>query len=334
MNVVPDFWVSSGHRLLDRAEDGGLVVTDDFLRLYLGRPEVLPPPEACAAEQGLHARLMARPRDPVEPTEIAGLAHPDARENWSLLIAFRDRLLEHPTLEAAFLAMLRGGVGATPAIFLNQLVHVILRNALDGETDVHVLRAAECFYRTQRVLRSEGRVLIADEMALAEADGSGAGDGSGAASQPLPDVLGADNAASYQARSDAHDLAIDFRPDGPGQRGLARAVERWLAHMIDLETQVRPMLGTDELPLHWFIGLDQEATRLGNAWWDGEPPDSKGLDRAVGLFTMRVRDEARVVERLRGHPVLLIMASTETGLLRLRPQNLITGLPLTGLRTP
>ncbi len=39
-----DFWISSGHHLLDRDEGGGLRVTDEFLKLYLARPELLPPP--------------------------------------------------------------------------------------------------------------------------------------------------------------------------------------------------------------------------------------------------------------------------------------------------
>ena len=50
-----DFWISSGHHLLDRDQGGGLSVTDEFLKLYLARPELLPPPEACAVERTLHA---------------------------------------------------------------------------------------------------------------------------------------------------------------------------------------------------------------------------------------------------------------------------------------
>jgi hypothetical protein len=48
------------------------------------------------------------------------------------MIAFRDRLLSQRTLEAAYLNLVRGGVGKTPPLFLNQLVQLILRNTLDG----------------------------------------------------------------------------------------------------------------------------------------------------------------------------------------------------------
>src|SRR5438128_6913013 len=92
---MTDFWLSCGHHLLDRDEGGGLVVTDEFLKAYLARPELAPPPEACVVERTLHAGLLADPRRRVEPGEIAAIADADARENRALLIAFRDLLLAH-----------------------------------------------------------------------------------------------------------------------------------------------------------------------------------------------------------------------------------------------
>ena len=100
-----DFWISCGHHLLDRDEGGGLVVTDEFLKLYLARPELIPPPEACAVERTLHGALLADPRMPVAASDIAAIADADARENWQMLIAFRDHLLRHKTLEAAYSAL-------------------------------------------------------------------------------------------------------------------------------------------------------------------------------------------------------------------------------------
>ncbi len=97
-----DFWISSGHHLLDREQGGGLHVTDEFLKLYLARPELLPPPEACTVERSLHAALLADPRISVSASDIASITDPDARENWQLLITFRDHLLRHKTLEGAY----------------------------------------------------------------------------------------------------------------------------------------------------------------------------------------------------------------------------------------
>src|SRR6478736_1738690 len=122
-----DFWLSCGHHLLDRDAGGGLTVTDDFLKVYLARPELAPPPEACVVEKTLHATLMADPRRPVGADEIAAIANADARENWQVMIAFRDLLIRHKTLEVAYLDIVRSGA-KIPHIFLIQIVHVILRN--------------------------------------------------------------------------------------------------------------------------------------------------------------------------------------------------------------
>ena len=105
---MKDFWVASGHHLLDRDRDGRLSVTDAFLKAYLARPELLPPETACEAELRLHHELlMHHPRRPVAADEIAAIEDPDARENWRYMVAFRDRLLAAPSLEAAYLALVR-----------------------------------------------------------------------------------------------------------------------------------------------------------------------------------------------------------------------------------
>src|SRR3979411_242545 len=74
---MKDFWLSCGHHLLDRAAGGGLIVTDEFLKAYLARPELAPPPEACIAERSLHTALLADPRRLVGPSELAEIADAD-----------------------------------------------------------------------------------------------------------------------------------------------------------------------------------------------------------------------------------------------------------------
>src|SRR5688572_11516272 len=137
-----DFWLSCGHHLLDRDAGGGLVLTDEFLKVYLARPEIVPPAEACDSERALHRALLTDPRQSVSQARIAAIADADARENWQLMTAFRDHLVGHRTLEAAYLDIVRRNL-RFPHVFLNQMVHVILRNMLDGCQDAFVLRAAE-----------------------------------------------------------------------------------------------------------------------------------------------------------------------------------------------
>jgi hypothetical protein len=160
---MKDFWISCGHHLLDREPGGGLLVTDEFLKVYLARPELIPPPEACVVERTLYGALLANPRLAISASDIAAIADADARENWQVLVAFRDLLLRHRTLEGAYAALMRNGAGKTPHLFVNQLVHAILRNALDGVEDAQVVRAAELFFRTQRVTLHEGALIAADE---------------------------------------------------------------------------------------------------------------------------------------------------------------------------
>src|SRR5262249_57829035 len=109
-----DFWLSCGHHLLDRDAGGGLVVTDEFLKAYFARPELAPPPEACVVERTLHATLMREPRRHIMANDIATIADADARENWQGMVAFRDLLLPHPTIAAAYHSPVPDCPRATP----------------------------------------------------------------------------------------------------------------------------------------------------------------------------------------------------------------------------
>ena len=107
---MKDFWIACGHHLLDRDASGGLVVTDGFLKAYFVRPELMPPNDACAVERRLHQELLADPRRVVAVEEVAAIANADARENWQFVLALRKLLLREPTLEAAYLALVRSRI--------------------------------------------------------------------------------------------------------------------------------------------------------------------------------------------------------------------------------
>ena len=322
-----DFWVSSGHLLLDKDASGRLVPTDDFLRLYLARPELAPPEGACAAERALHARLMAEPLAAVAEADIAVLADPDARENWQMMLAFRDLLVRNASLEAAYLELMRQGVGRTPPLFITQLVHVIMRNVLDGETDPMVLRAGELMFRPQRLTREAGGILLADEEVV---------DGEEQALHNSPlvamlgehkarqlDVLKPDNAESYWKRSDNFDMVLDFAPNAPARRTLADVMERWLAHMLGLEARITPLERIDDEAWFWFVGLDVESTRIGNRMWRGEKVSADQLDRVVALYLL----ELPTIAQLAGKRIYLILSMTAGRIVTLKPQNLLIGLP-------
>ena len=156
MSVKHDFWQSSGYHLLDRDDHGMLVVTDEFLKAYLARPEIRPPAEACIEERTLHANLLSDPQRSVGSGQISAMTDGDARENWSVLLEWRDHLVSNGTIEAAYLDIVRNGK-KVPHLFLNQLVHLILRNALHDCGDPFVARAAELFFRPQSSRSTMGR---------------------------------------------------------------------------------------------------------------------------------------------------------------------------------
>jgi hypothetical protein len=328
--LTKDFWLSCGHHLLDREDGGGLLVTDEFLKVYLARPELAPPPEACAAERALHGALFADPRAPIAACAIAAIADPDARENWQVMIAFRDHLVRHRTLEAAYADLVRRAL-KFPHLFINQLVHVILRNALDGCDDPFVLRAAELMFRPQKLTLHEGALLAADEETISGTSGAPVSplvSMLGLPAEAAIDVLGESNRENYWERSDRFDYALDLTA---GRRGLAafgEVLARWIAHVLSVEADVEPLTEMRDVNLSWYVGLDAEATRIGNVLWNGEELDKASRARIVGLYRLNIREPQIVVNKVKGEPVILILAMNADNVLRVKPQNLVTGLPI------
>jgi hypothetical protein len=329
---MKDFWVASGHHLLDRDTDGRLRVTDAFLKAYLARPELLPPENACEAERRLHHELlMHHPRRPVTAEEIAAMQDPDARENWAFMIDFRDLLLSSPTLEAAYLKLARGGAAKTPPLFMNQLAQAVLRNALDGEEDPYVLRAAELFFRPQRVTFHEGTVLLADAEAVElheqERHASPLLSMLGGPAVTELDILDEENAAGYFARSDAFDMVLNLG-SALARRGLATAIAAWIRHLLAIEVEIEPVERIDDENWTWFVGLDAEATRIGNALWKGDELEPESAERIIALFRLGFPDVREVVPEVGSRPAWLILAMTPDRTIRMKPQNLVAGLPL------
>jgi hypothetical protein len=331
-----DFWISCGHHLLDRNDSGGLVVTDEFLKAYFARPELMPPEEACAVERRLHRELLAEPRRPVEASEVADIADADARENWQFVLAFRDLLLGHATLEAAYLALIRSGSIHLPPLFVNQLVHVILRNALDGCDDPLVLRAAELFFRTQRLMLHEDAVLLGDAEVIGGVNPTpvlSLMSMLGATHDVEVEVLDEDNAGHYWHRSDQFDMGLDLTAGRRGQLALAAVMTRWLSHLLGVEVSIEPLIELRDAKLSWYVGLDTEATAIGDRLWHGEALDKETNGRVLGLYRLTFADPALVLEEVGREPVYLIMAMSAQKLVRLKPQNLLTGLPIRHLET-
>jgi hypothetical protein len=335
----PEFWITAGSHLLEHDDNGALVATPEFIRAYFSRPELAPVEESCPAERALYESLMDDPMQEVKPMAIDVIADGDAQHNYRIMLAFRDLLMAKGSLEAAYLAIVRGEAGfMIPPLFTSQLVHAIMRNIMDGERDPLRLRAAELFFRDQNVSTEDGRVMLADDEIVemfADTDGLGSiGQLLKESNTPIKqvelDVLHEDNKHIYWQRSDRFDTVIDFRFTQPALDGFARVCESWIAHFLDVEVRVQPMQRIDDEKWRWHIGLDAEATRILNTLYQGETLSHDVLEQIVGLFRLTFSNPDIVRADVRNHPVYLGVAKTPGGKLKLKPQNLLVNLPLAG----
>jgi hypothetical protein len=330
-----DFWPSCGYRLLHKGEDGRLYVTDDYLRLYYQRPELAPPPEARDAERALHAALLDSPRRAVSEGEIAAVDDADARENYRVMLRFRAQLLEAPTLEAFYAGLFRREV-AVPPDFVHHTVQVILRSLLDGTGDGMQARAAELFFRRQRVAIQEGAIMTADDETVqkhAETGGFGnlgrlLREGQTSTRTIDLDVLDEQSADSYFGRDELHDTVLQMNTDRPGCAAFCRVIELWLAHFHGVETTVKPVREIPDDDWHWHAGLDAEATATLNDVYSGAEVEPARLKRIVGLYRMEFRDRSALRPEMAGNAVFLGLAVAPDGTLRMKPQNLLLNLPL------
>lgn len=326
------FWASSGHLLLDREPGGGLVVTDDFLKAYLARPEVLPPEEACDAERALYGKLMAEPQAEVAEREIAAIADADARENWHFLLGWRERLLAAPTLQGAYAGIIRGGTAGIPPVFLDQLVHVILRAGLDEESDPFVVRAAECLFRPQRVTLHENTILLADAEMIegheADRHASPLLAMLGGPAVTSLDILKSGDADRYWQRSDAFDMVLDLGGKPSGRVALGKAIGHWIKQIHGFDVEIEAVENVRDADWRWFVGLDAQATAIGNALWKGEALDADKASRLIALYRLTLPAEVPVLPAAKGAPIYLMLAMDGDRLVRMKPQNLVTGLPL------
>jgi hypothetical protein len=331
-----DFWSSCGYRHLTVGADGRLTLTDTYLRAQLLRPELAPVPDSCDAELALHDALVANPRRTVAPAEVEAMRDEDARENYRVWLRFRDRLVSAPSLEAAYLRLFQGDVDVPP-VFVHELTRVLLRHILGDGADPLEARAAEMLFRTQTVaVLEDGAVMAADEatVELYATTGGFGNLGELLTSNRTPmrtvdlDVLTRDNADEYWERDERHDLSVSLNRGQAALDALARVLERWVRHFVDVEVRIGPQRRIDDERWVWHVGLDAEASGILNDLYNRVDVDEARMGRLVALFQLDFANPADMRPAIAGRPVYLAMAIDERRRLRLKPQNLLLNLPL------
>ncbi|MGI9386126.1 MAG: DUF6352 family protein [Methyloligellaceae bacterium] len=335
--MMVEFWKSAGMHLVTVNDQGWLDVTADYLRAYYTRPEIHPIEESCAEEHRLFEDLMDDPFCDIAEERLQSIADQDAADNYRLVLNFRSHFVAAGTIEGAYLSVVRSGKIDFPPVFLDQMVHLIIRNILKNQKDPIRLRAAELFFRAQDVTTDDGRVMLADEEVIemhAETGGAG-GLGQLLMESATPmkqielDVLSEDNKDIYWDRSDRFDTVIDFRFTQPALDAFARVVESWIMHFLGLKTRVLPRQSFNHEPKGWWhIGLDRESTAILNQIYETEDTSFEEMNRLIALLRIEIEDKDAIRPDIRGLPIYLGLAMNDVKKLKVKPQNILMNLPL------
>jgi hypothetical protein len=351
--AADEFWPGCGFAALQRGADGQLGVSDDYLRLFLARPELAPVDESCQSERALHAALLEDPRRAVTAERLVRLQDADVRENYAVFLRFRQRLLGASSLQASYRGLFGAAPVDVPPLFIDLLVQAIVRGLL-ADADALQARAAELLFRPQRVSVHDGRVLAGDRDTLdLLKDTGGLGDLGRLLLQARAPVkalevavLAPDNAHAYwlaaaqgrypmlldlshEIRQNlGHGLQFTLSNARSGLPALAAVLERWVAHMLGVQVHITPVAKIETTQWRWHLGLDAESTALLNDLYLDQPVSDERRARLVSLFELRFADPAEMHPEVAGRPVVLGLAHNDQGVLRLKPQNLLLNLPL------
>jgi len=333
---VPDFWRNSGFHLLERASDGRLSVTDDFLRAYLMRPEIRPVEESGPNEVALHEALLEDPRRSLESAALERIEDADARDNYRVLLAFFERLKRAACLESCYLEIFSGGGVSVPPLFVDQLAQIIVRGVLEGCDDPLEPRAGELFFREQKASTDDGVAMLAD-LETVEMHASGGSLGNLGrliveAQAPLAtvnlDVLDTENAQNYWLRDQRHDFVISMNFGRAANKAFCRVVEKWIWHFWGVTVSIAPLRSIEDRNWAWHIGLDAESTALLNELWRGEEVEQGRFRRMLALFRLDFDDPASMRSDIAGRPVYLALSMDDNNVVRMKPQTLLLNLPL------
>ena len=328
--TINDFWLTSGWHLLDKDKSGCLVPTEDFMRAYFYRPEVAPIEESCEAEIELHKKLVEAPFIKVEKRDLDLIKDKDVVFNYEVILKFREFLSNYATLEAAYLAISRGQSINFPPLFVDQLVQIILRNILNENSFALQVRASELFFRTQVVTIAEDEIMVADEAVVQlQAEQKNIDTNKPNQLEVDIDILRESSADNYWERSDKFDTSIDLAYTKPGLDALARVIEKWIFHFLSIEVSVQPMQKIEDDKWSWHLGLDSDATSILNDLYEGADVSEDRLKQILCLFQLEAKDGFK--EPMLGKPVYVGLAMGQKSIIKFKPQNLLTNLPLADL---
>jgi Family of unknown function (DUF6352) len=142
------------------------------------------------------------------------------------------------------------------------------------------------------------------------------------------DVLDRANAALYWNRESRHDTVISLTYGRPALEALCRVIESWVLHFHGVSVAVQPLRKIEEARWAWHIGLDAESTEILNALWAGEQVDPGRMRNILALFSLQFEEPAVMRPDIAGRTVYLALSANAEQEVRMKPQNLLTNLPV------
>ena len=334
---MTNFWPHSAYKTLTVGSDEQLLVTDDFLRTYLLRPELNLVPESCDVERALHQCLSENPRAAISDEEIAGMVDSDIQVNYQVWLRYRAKLLAASSLENFYMSLFKGDGVDVPPLFISQLAQIFIRHILGENCHPLDVRMGELFFRTQKITVLEDGVVMGadDEVVTRNAQAGETGNimdllkSKSMSMRSIDlDVLHEENAELYWDKSKDYDFAVQLNFGQPPMNHFCRVLEKWVQHFLGAQVRVTPMQQISDPKWSWHVGLDAAATDILNKLYNKEPVDTDELEKVICLFRLDFIDEVAVTQAQAGKPVYMGIAMNDEKQLKLKPQNLLFNLPL------
>lgn len=334
---MTNYWPNSAYKTLLVGEDNQLLLTDDFLRTYLHRPELKLVPESCAAERALHQRLLDQPRAEITLSEIEAMADADIQVNYQVWLRYRAKLIAANSLESFYMSLFAGEGVDVPPLFIAQLAQIFVRHILGDDPNPLDARLAELFFRTQKITVLEDGIVMGadDEVVTRNAQAGETGNimdllkGNSMTMRSIDlDVLHEENADLYWTRDEDHDFAVQLNFGQEPINHFCRVLEKWISHFLGVQVRITPMQQISDPKWSWHIGLDAAATQILNKLYQKEVVEQDELAKMICLFRLDFIDETAVMQAQLGKPVYLGMAMSDEKQLKLKPQNILFNLPL------
>ena len=316
-----DFWLTSGWHLLNKDNENRLLPSEDFMKAYFIRPEVQIVSESCLQEIKLNKKLLNNPFSNVDKKEIELIDDNDVKFNYRMILNFRDFLSNSENIESAYLKFCKGQKINFPPLFLDHLVQIILRNILDKEPFPLEARVAEIFFRSQITNIQQDEIMLADQ----EITNLQVLDSKEKKNVDV-DILRESTADFYWERSDRFDTSIDIAYTKPGLDALARVMEKWIYYFLKIKVVITPLQKIEDDRWSWHIGLDQISSSILDKLYNGTKISDFELKKIICLF--KLETNKGFVQNMVGKPVYLALSTNDKGIIKMKPQNLLTNLPI------